>query len=399
MKRALLLLLPLLALPAVAGQEKWWEAYNRGVKAVNAKSYDAAVAALQKSIAEMPTENSSARPRNEPIVYVPHFWLGIARFNLGDADGALREWKISEEQGAIEKTDYYSKLRDWVSRAQSEKLRSAHDAAAESKKSADAALSRALAGQMEALSAGGDRTDTYRAASRKLKEALSVFKSAGSEIKSYERAAATAADARTLFDRAADEGKKMKAARPAIVSKPPQPIVQRPSAPPPSAAPPASAAVVAPPPQPEPVLLTQTTTRVAQTVLTPKVEPPPVISTQAPVEKVVAATVAPHSAVPRSTSARGQLEQAYRAFAGGDFNGSERALTSILDALPTGEAYLLRGCARYTRAMLSRQPDPLLASAKSDFKEALKRNRALRLDRSAFSPKLVAFFEEVRKGG
>jgi hypothetical protein len=381
MKRALALLL-FIALPAAAGQEKWWEAYNRGVKAVNAKSYEAAVAALQKAMAEMPVESNAARTRNEIIVYVPHFWLGIAKFNLGDVDGALREWKTSEEQGAIEKTDYYSKLRDWVARAQTEKLRNARDASAESRKSADAALNRALAGQMEALSAGGDRTDTYRAANRKLQEALAVFNSAGSEIKSYERAAATAADARVLFDRAADEGKKLKAARPVIVTKP-------------SVAPPIATPQPVTPPQPEAVLPAQTTATVAQIELTPKKQEPapqPVIAE--PVEQKIVAALTPPS---RPVSVRAQLESAYRAFATGDFNASERALTSMLSASPSGEAYLLRGCARYTRAMLSRTPD--LTAAKSDFRAALKMKRSLRLGQSAFSPKLIAFFEEVRKGG
>ena len=58
----------------------------------------------------------------------------------------------------------------------------------------------------------------------------------------------------------------------------------------------------------------------------------------------------------------------------------------------------MRGCARYTRAMLSRTPDPLLVAATDDFRAALQRNGALRLDRNAFSPKLVAFFEQVRRG-
>lgn len=396
MKRALVLLL-FIALPAAAAQEKWWDAYSRGVKAVNTKSYDTAVAALQKAMAEMPVESNAARTRNEIIVYVPHFWLGIAKFNLGDVDGALREWKTSEEQGAIEKTDYYSKLRDWVARAQTEKLRNARDASAESRKGADAALNRALAGQMEALSAGGDRTDTYRAANRKLQEALGVFNSAGSDIKAYERAAATAADARAFFDRAADEGKKLKAARPVVVSKPAVPQ-QRPQPQPSVAPPPKQEPVVAvAPPQPEPVLPAQTTATVAQIELTPKKqEPAPPVVTEPIAPKIIASVT--QQAVPsRPVSTRAQLESAYRAFASGDFNSSERVLTSILGVTPSSEAYLLRGCARYTRAMLSRTPD--LAGAKSDFKAALKMKRSLRLDKSAFSPKLIAFFEEVRRSG
>ncbi len=385
MRRALLLVL-FVAFPLSAAPEKWVEAYNRGVKAVNTKNYTDAAANLQKAIADMPNENASARSRKEIFVYVPHFWLGIAKFNLGDVDGALREWKTSEDQGAIEKTDYYSKLRDWVARAHAEKVRGAQNAAAGSKNAADAALSRALTGQMQALSSGGDRTDTYRAANRKLQEALSLFNAAGTDIKTYERAASIATDARDLFARAAEEGKKMKAARPVVVQKQPAPASGG-QAPPPVQTTTTAGAAVAPQ---EPVLPVQTTTTIAQTVLEPRQEP----------VLVATATTAPSPVQSQKRPpTRAQLESAYRAFATGDLASSERALTSILDGSESGEAYLLRGCARYTRAMLSRAPDSLIAAAKSDFKAALKINRALRLDKNAFSPKLIAFFEEVRRGG
>jgi hypothetical protein len=112
---------------------------------------------------------------------------------------------------------------------------------------------------------------------------------------------------------------------------------------------------------------------------------------------VVPATVdvTPSSLAPPAT--RADLRPAYRAFASGDLTSSERLLTGILTAQSApAEAYLLRGCARYTRAMLSRTPDPLLVAATDDFRAALQRNAALRLDRNAFSPKLVAFFDQVR---
>ena len=48
--------------------------------------------------------------------------------------------------------------------------------------------------------------------------------------------------------------------------------------------------------------------------------------------------------------------------------------------------------------MLSRTPDALLPSAADDFRAALRMNAALRLSDGAFSPKLVAFFENVRRG-
>ena len=41
--------------------EKWWDAYNRGVAAVNGNSHALAATALQKAIAENPTESTSVR--------------------------------------------------------------------------------------------------------------------------------------------------------------------------------------------------------------------------------------------------------------------------------------------------------------------------------------------------
>ena len=399
MKRLSLILL-VAALPLNAAPEKWWDAYSRGIKAVNAKTYDVAVSALQASIAEMPTESTGVKARKEIIVYVPHFWLGIAKFNLGDHDGALREWKISEEQGAIQKTEYYPRLRDFVSRAQSEKVRTAQSAASGSKNAADAALSRALSGQMEALSAGGDRSDTYRAAQRKLQEALTQFNSAGTDIKAYERAESVAGQARELFAKAADDAKKQKAARPVIVQKPapvPQPpavVVQQQVVPQPQPQPPA--------PQPQPVVI-------AETVPTPAPQQSQVVEMVAPAPIQVPETVKLEPAPPPSMSpmvaitlppvaaSKDLLQFAYRAYATGDLDLSEKTLSSMLTSKPSGEAYLLRGCARYARAVLSRN-DALLADATNDFRAALKLNRSLRLDKKTFSPKLVAFFDQVRNG-
>src|SRR5207302_1800677 len=62
MKRALVLLC-LAALPALAA-EQWYQAYTLGVNAVRSKNYDAAAEALERAVAEMPTENGTARAGN-----------------------------------------------------------------------------------------------------------------------------------------------------------------------------------------------------------------------------------------------------------------------------------------------------------------------------------------------
>lgn len=449
MKRAagIVVLLLIVSSLSAAPPEKWWEAYKRGVSAVNARNYRGAAEALQKSIAEMPNEGLSVRAGKELIVYVPHFWLGIAKFNLGDVDGSLREWRISEDQGVIAKTEYYSRMKDWVARAQAEKQRTAQSEASGPKKEADTAISRALAMQVDALSAGGDRSESYRAAQRKLQEALSQFHKAGTDVSGYKAAEQTAQQAISLFSAAAEEGKKLKAARATPPTPKPQPVRTQP-------------VVVQPPPA-------QTQTAAPVVVKTETAPPPPPVESEAEVaarlavqqyrrnvgeaprsvarvesgeaeslrqqlelartdadfERIrrtaqdrdaamagrIAELSTPSSAPLTATAevlasaipsaALPDLRSAYRAFASGDLVGSESLLTRMLAAKPkSAEAYLLRGCARYTRAMLSRTPAPLLEQATSDFKSALKQNRDLRLDRRTFSPKLVAFFEEVRVG-
>ena len=401
--------------------EKWWDAYNRGVAAVNGGSYALAAPALQKAIAENPTESTSVRAGKSIITYVPHFYLGIAKFNLGDTDGALREWRISEEQGAVARTAYYGKLKDWVARAQKEKQREAQTAVSGPKKAAEGAVSRAMQIQGDAMSAGGDRTQSYRDAQRKLQDALAQLRKAGTDANAYSSVAQTAEQAAQLFSAAAEEGKKLKvaaAARPKPTTKPAvkpmEPVV-------PLATPPVKTETVEPAPvisqakvaaevavqefrRKAPradaeklrkqldaaksdadfdVVRLAVEKRLAELAKPPEAKPIPT-----PTPTPVVATAAPKVDVTR----------AYRAFATGDLAGADQLLTKIIVASPAAEAYLLRGCVRYTRAMLSRTPDALLVSANDDFKAALQRNRALRLDPSVFSPKLVARFEQVRSG-
>ncbi|HYR26990.1 MAG TPA: hypothetical protein VEU30_00905 [Thermoanaerobaculia bacterium] len=451
MKRLAILLL--LATPVFAA-EKWLENYNKGVTAVNGAKYKAGADALAQAIAERPSEGTSIRSGNQIIaVYTPHFFLGIAKFNLGDVDGALREWKISEEQGAITRTEYYANLKDWVARAQTEKQRNAQTAASVPKKSADAAISRALALQVDALSAGGDRTESYRNAQRKLQEAMSQFQKAGTSIDAYKTAETTAGQAIGLFTNAAEEGKKLRAAAAA-----------RPPAPKPAVIQPKPAVVQTPPPAPvkseaemnaeiavqsysrdvdaagrnakgEVQNVVRNESRMAEmlreqlanaksdpdfnriakiandrnTAMTQRIAElnkpkpaPAVVTAQIPLpsnpvtQQPSNPLINPVTPQPRDLTS--DLRAAYRAFAGGDLASAEATLNRILDAGPSAEAHLLRGCARYTRAMLSRSPDALLAEAQADFKAALAEKRFLRLDPAAFSPKLVAFFEQVRNG-
>ena len=454
MKRIVLLML---LSTSAFGAEKWWDAYNRGVAAVNSGNWNAAVTSLSKAIAENPTESTGVRAGSTIMTYVPHFWLGIAKFNAGDTDGALRAWRTSEEQGAVARTMYYSKLKDWVARAQQEKQRQAEDAVAGPKKEAESAIGRALEVQGNAMSAGGDRTDAYRNAQRKLQDALTQFRKAGTDAAAFKSAEQAAAQAASLFDAAAEEGKKLKAA---AALKP------KPSPPPPTSGPKTIEVVVpmeerppvnpptetrGPTPVPPPVdvvgpakaaaeLAVQSyrkritdeqkgASKAARDFLRREVPSGERLRDQlrgaktaedydrirgeaearaaemtttlaelnAP-EPVVTTTIAT-STLTVPAQPKIDITAAYRAFATGDLAAAEQMLTRLIAASPAAEAYLLRGCVLYTQAMLSRKPDTLMLAATDDFRSALQRNRALRLDPRVFSPKLVARFEQVRNGG
>ncbi|HEX7679213.1 MAG TPA: hypothetical protein VF713_13870, partial [Thermoanaerobaculia bacterium] len=269
MKRVAFALLLTAALPAAAA-EKWVEAYNRGVTQVRASNFQAGAQSLQHAIEEMPQENAAQRVRDQIFTYTPHFWLGIARLNLGDPDGALREWKVSEEQGAIQNTPYYAQLRDLIGRANSEKQRRAESAAAPSKQEANSAIGRALSAQMDAVTAGGDRSETYHAAQRKLAEAKDINAKAGIDVRVYKRSAELADEARGLFANAADDAKKQRASRPVR----PNPLPQRKPAPGEVIIPfddlPQPKQTVQPQPQPQPPAPVPVPVPVTQTVPPPQ---------------------------------------------------------------------------------------------------------------------------------
>ena len=395
---------------SASGAEKWWDSYNRGVAAVNGGSHQLAVGLLQKAIAEQPAESTSIRAGKTIITYVPHFWLGIARLNLGDADGALREWSISEEQGAIARTAYYAKMKDWVAKAQREKQRAAHSAVDGPRKAAEGAMRRAMQIQGDAMSAGGDRTPSYRDAQSKLQAALTQFRKAGNDASAYASVAQTAEQAAQLFSAASEEGKK---ARAAVAARPkPLPVARAPlpAIPPPTAnrqpptAPVISQAKVAaevavqgfrrkaPRAEGEAVRKRLDAAKNDAEYDAVRLDVEKRLAELARPAEVVAPAVAP----PAKGPAKIDVAPAYRAYARGDLAAAEQLLTRMIGETPAAEAYLLRGCVRYTRAMLSRNADALLASANDDFRAALERNRALRLDPRVFSPKLVARFDEVR---
>lgn len=246
MKRAAITLVLILAAVSAQAADKWWDYYKRGTAAAQKNDWTTVADQMSKAIAIKPGEEVAARARDEILVYVPHFWLGLARMNSGDMAGGLRALEASEAQGVVQKTQYLSDLRVWKSKGEAAKAKKAAEAYAGPRKAADSALNQALSGQMEAMAAGADRTDSFRAAQRMLQEAWAQFNKAGNNVKSYQDAATTASKAREMFAASAKEAAAKKAQRaqqPRVASRP---------APPPSAAPakaePVYSVEVAPPP-------------------------------------------------------------------------------------------------------------------------------------------------------
>jgi len=467
MKRLLMVVLLLAGSPALLAADKWWDFYNKGVTAAQASDWATTADQMQKSIALKPVEEASARARNDLILYVPHFWLGIAKANLNDPDAALSELQLSQSQGVVQSTRYFSELRKWMSQAQQAKQKKLVDLAADSRKNAEAALNKALSSQVAAMGAGADRTDSFRAAVKQMQSAMVQYNKAGTDPGAYRESAQTFAQISDLFANAAREAKARKAARPTATvaqqqttAEPPkaQPVVATPVVT--MTSPPVSAPV---PPQPriEPApampnqqmkaaLLGATgkaralrdqinqargefrsdrsfqsfaTAALKQVSATEEaigeVSDPAALQrvsqdlsnqqrlfsektsslralASVPQQQVVAANVSAN--VGRNREAvRAQLRNAYAAFAKGNVDSCESITSTLISSRMANEdAFLLRGIARFTRAMVSNQRN-LLGSAAADFSAALSLNAAVDLDPKRFSPKLVTFFNDVRK--
>jgi len=436
----------------VMAADKWWDYYKRGTAAIARSDWSTVADQMSKSIALKGEEDLAAKARNEILVYVPHFWLGIARFNLGDVEAAIREWDISQAQGVVQKTQYYPDLRSYLVRAQAQKAKGVAALSADARKAAEAALNKAIGSQVEAISGGGDRSETYRMANRRLQEAWDQFNKAGNDSKAYLRAAETAGKSRELFEVAVGEAASRKAA------KAPPRARQMPQAPPPqtavvvtpppaqvAAAPPKTPIVVEDPEPPENPDLEKVRSLLAgfkqklddaassgsadaglsQFLRSqdPKVkqwmatlaEGPPQKKTDE-IEKALASldrelsqrlariasvTGTPANASKRyepSSAIRAELKKAYIVYASGKLEESEAMLTKIVGKDPRAdEAYLLRGVVRYTRLTLSGRKDSRMDEASADFRAALERDGSLTLDPVYFSPKLIAFFGQVRQ--
>ena len=430
----------LVALPLLAAPEGWADFYDKGLTAAERGEWAVARDLMQKAIAAKPVEQRSATHRNKTYVYVPHFWLGIALYQQGDIDGSLREFATSESQGVIQNTQYLAQLNSWKSRAQEERVKRAQQAASDVRKLADTAIHNATFCQADAMISGGYRSDDFQKGKRLLEEAVRKYDKAGTDQASYKKVAEDADRAKLLFESASMAAKSAQQ----------RPVSRAPVTPPPTTpAKPAAATLAEEQRQKELKELRAAVSakldelderlngaeesfrndRAIQsyvqnvrsqseqwTAMLAAAEEPAGIQKIAQSvsmadaqlsEKLAmarAATVQPEQVeMPTTTSAEGreeirrELRKAWGAYAAGGFAECESITTALIGIKRgTDEAYAIRGIARYAAAMTA-SDDALLDKAASDFATALKLNPRIRFDKKRLSPKLVTFFDEIRK--
>jgi hypothetical protein len=437
MRRALLLLtvLALVALP-MSGDDGWGDYYKRGLNAVKSQDWATVKASMESAITLKPAAQKPARWKNETLTYVPHFYLGVALFQLGDVDAALEAFRVSESQGVIQKSELWRDQRRWEAEAQKAKGRSAIEAVSDDRKAAENAISSAMIAQAGAVGAGADRSEDFQKATRLMSDATAALDKAGTDPAAYAQAERKANEAKALFESAQRNVRTRPVARP-----PAKPAVDPEKA--------AEAARLAQELEDQRaqirtkladlngrlneaeekypddaefqtfVLNTRSQSeqwtamlpatgdkaelqRISQSVTSSieelaqqtaalraaaaaKAEPPPVVKDEPRTAEAV-------------SRANAELKRAWSAYVKGDIDGCAKIANEVVESRSgSSDAYMLRGIASYTSAMTLERED-LLERAAADFATAVRLNRAARIDKRHFSPKLVAFFEQIKSG-
>jgi hypothetical protein len=115
---ALVHLLALVALPCALSAAGYEEAFRDGMSALDQKKWGVADASFRAAITANPKEGGKQiRVYGTWLLdYLPHYYLGVALYQLGDVEGAAQEWHESRRQGAILSTPLVADLERWEKR-------------------------------------------------------------------------------------------------------------------------------------------------------------------------------------------------------------------------------------------------------------------------------------------
>ncbi len=359
------------------GAESWLEVYQKGIAAAQRREWTAVVQQMTRAISAKPVEEASARFRNRSVLYVPHFWLGLALIQTGDREGGQRALRVSESHNVIQKTAYYADLRAALSGTAADASREKEGLRDARKATLDQQLGLAMSAQMRAASAGATRTDAFRRGVQELQEGFSRKKA-----NDFDGALKSARAAAQLF---AEAGTAAQRSNVKVGLQPP------------AAA--ASSVPIVFSPEPVPARVVDSTPISSSKA---KMASPSEPSRRNAIRQ---REEGPGGQIGRTEARRGAeraeesvtlLQRTYSAFAVGDYINAEAFAGLLIDSNDRKlEGYMLRASARYTRSVLSNASD-LEGSAARDFQKALGISRAARLDPKYFSPKLVAFFHKQK---
>lgn len=96
--------------PAAAQNREFVERYKAGLDAIESEDWQEAAGLMQKAI-EGRREESRRLPKFLYLKpYLPHFYLGLARFELGNCTGALDAWRVSESFGVVQKRPQHQQI-------------------------------------------------------------------------------------------------------------------------------------------------------------------------------------------------------------------------------------------------------------------------------------------------
>jgi hypothetical protein len=376
---AMALLVVIASSVAVASNDRLLDHYTKALAAHSKGQWREAAYELEQAIAIQREEQLSLPQRRGSVVYIPHFWMGMARLELGQPAEALRSFELSLRQGVIQRTTEFAELRRAMGRAEAE-MSSAAEALQQAMRAADAAHGKVLTAQMEAVVAGASRRTAFRTAELKMKEAAALR--ARNDLNSLRDATRLNSEAVTLFETAREEELKANAAVRAQQTT--RPVEQRPVslASPESAGPLPATDRSATPPAAEPPQITAQ--RQAGSVQPDHSRP------SGRSETVLRPPVPGPAGQQRSSRIDPRIEEAYLSYARGRFEDAEALLSDAIAQTNSAEARLVRACVRYTRALLA-DDERLFEAADADLRAAFGAEPALRLNPAAFPPKVLRF--------
>jgi hypothetical protein len=100
-----------LLVSSLFAQQEWHEHYRNAKEAMAASAWKQAESELRKALAQRSRPGLNVEEYGLRFVdYLPHYWLGVTYFNLGDFENAARQFDLSRAQGVIQGSEQYNSL-------------------------------------------------------------------------------------------------------------------------------------------------------------------------------------------------------------------------------------------------------------------------------------------------